>query len=183
LSLKDSEGNIHERFFPGAHEDKWDDSKWISEGNKWRSQTLRRLFKVDPDYRANPNKRKWTETELNHLKAQILSRVRLTRRRLTGQDWKIIAEEHNQKFAGTATEMGKKHLDTGISTSSQTAGKRTVSALHAVYRRLPELIDQINDLIENNSDSQERVRGERGDEENGGHQGESGDVAGIETRM
>ena len=136
LTLKDTAGNLHKRFFPEKDEQKWEDPKWISECNKWRNQVLRRLFKHDDTFEGRGSRPKWGMREATSLKYAIKAKVETTNnRRLTKSEWEEIAREHNKKFGGTKVQEGERLLGGELAKTTQGIEKRTVTAIRALFER------------------------------------------------
>jgi hypothetical protein len=136
----DSDGNIHERFFHKINEEKWNDGQWISDANKWRSQAIRRLFKADPHFKAKDIREKWTDEEIGYFKSNILSMAKKNHRQLVAKDWKQMVEMHNRKFFGCKAGAGG-------TPSNRVHGLRTATGLRTKYKRFPDLIAQVTQLI------------------------------------
>ena len=137
----DSDGNLHERYFHRIDEENWGDGKWISDANKWRSQTIRRLFKNDPLFKANDTREKWTDEEESYFKAAVLRIAEENRRKLAAKDWNKLVVEHNRKFFGSGTSPD------GARAKEEAPAVRTSSGLRTKYKRFPDLIAQVTQII------------------------------------
>jgi hypothetical protein len=148
LTLKDTKGNLHKRFFPEKDKEKWDDSKWISDANRWRNQVLRRIMRHDPTFKGRGIRPKWGMREAISLKAEVQKKVKeVGNRRLTGQEWEEVTQAHNKRFAGSKVFAGERLMGGQINKSSQDIEKRTAVAIRALFERNHELKTFFNDLI------------------------------------
>lgn len=135
----DTNGNYHERFFHKFDEQRWGNTRWVSDANKWRSQTIRRLFKYDPDFKTNEVREKWSQEELNIFKANVLYMVKRLGRSLISDDWKELADKHNERFFDINEMMG--------GTYKSRHGLRTATGLRTKYKRFPDLVEEVAELV------------------------------------
>ncbi|KAG9233060.1 hypothetical protein BJ875DRAFT_357522, partial [Amylocarpus encephaloides] len=95
LKLRTSNGNVAVYRFPDL-EERWDDPKWVSDVNKWRVQTFRRLFTRDPAFIKNECRAKWSMEEFNDFKKRLMKRVVKIRAYPGLIDFKKVAHAHNK---------------------------------------------------------------------------------------
>ena len=153
LTLKDTKGNIHKRFFPEKDEEKWDDPKWISECNKWRNQVLRRLLKRDPTWSARGIRPKWGMRETIALKSEVKKKVKeVGSRKLTGQEWQEVTDAHNKRFATEKLRPGERLLGGDLNKTVQEIGQRTTISIKSLFERNKELKTFFNGLIVETTD-------------------------------
>lgn len=136
LKLKDTKGNIHNRFFPDKDEMKWNDPKWISEANKWRNQVIRRMLKHDPQYTNRSIRVKWGVREATALMSELQNKIEeVGNHRLTRAEWQALTEEHNRRFASMKIKVGDELVGGQRAKSTQHIGARTVVAIKALFER------------------------------------------------
>jgi hypothetical protein len=77
---------------------------------------MNRKFRRDPAVKRGlkGSRGKWSMVEKQFLKNQIKKRVEETGNRLLGKDWKTIAKNHNERFAGKVVKKGEQLLS-GVS--------------------------------------------------------------------
>jgi hypothetical protein len=139
FEVVDTNGNYHERFFHRFDEQRWGNTRWVSDANKWRSQTIRRLFKYDPDFKTNEVREKWSQEEVSFFKANVLNKVKKLGRSLIADDWKELADMHNKQFSGIHGLMGE--------TQTGRHGLRTATGLRTKYKRFPEVVEEVAELV------------------------------------
>lgn len=140
FEVKDSNGDFHERFFHRINEHKWHDTHWVSDANKWRSQAIRRLFKADPEFKTNEIREKWTEEETSYFKFNVLAMVKKNQRQMVAKDWKELADQHNLQFFGSGVTAA------GVP-SNKAHGLRTATGMRTKYKRFPDLIAQVTEVV------------------------------------
>jgi hypothetical protein len=145
VRFKDVKGNVHEHAFPGRADKKWDNDGWIASLNKWRYQTLSRKFKYDPTIKRG-HRGKWTMQEKVFIQGEILKRVEKNGDRLVGEDWKAVAEGHNERFAGTVVKKGEQLLK-GVAVKDYTITTRSQLAIRAAFDKMPDLVQMVDELI------------------------------------
>ncbi len=144
----DTKGNLHIRFFPDKDENKWEESTWISDANKWRNQVLRRMMKHDPNFATRGIRPKWGMRETTSLKAEVERKVKeVGGRRLTGQEWDEVTAAHNEKFDGDVLRAGESLINGQVSKSAQKISKRTPLAIRSLFDRSLALKTFLDDLL------------------------------------
>lgn len=109
---------------------KWQDPAFIATVNKWKDQVLRRTKLMKDSPKGGVERRtKYTERERAHLHVKIRRHMRKTGAKLSGEDWEIIAREHNQQWKGKKVKVLEK----------LTSGKVAKMESEIVHRSIPSL--------------------------------------------
>lgn len=148
LELKDTQGNKHKRFFPEKDELKWDDSKWISDANKWRNQVLRRVFKHDKEFKGRGIRPKWGMREATSLKAEVKKKIEeVGNRRLSSVEWEEVTVAHNKRYSGSKVMAGERLIGGELNRTTQDIEKRTPVGIKALFERSKALKAFLSDLV------------------------------------
>ncbi|CAG8954966.1 hypothetical protein HYFRA_00008655 [Hymenoscyphus fraxineus] len=149
IKFKDTQGNLAIHKYPRRQEAKWDDPAWVSNLNKWRSQTFRRTFRLDPAFVKNETRTKWTIGEFEWFKRLLKKRAKTTRTKMSLADFKKIARKHNRRWEGETIRVGEAlHKGKGnVVKKAQTIPARTATALQAMYLRDPNLLNAVYSYI------------------------------------
>lgn len=151
LTLIDTKGNIHKRFFADKDTMDWDDPVMVGNANKWRNQVMRRVFKRDHTFKSRTIRAKWGVRETGTLKSEVENKVKAVGgRRLTGAEWKVLADEHNARFAGTKVLKGERLLGGQVAKVEEVIDKRTIVAIKALFGRNADLKQFLSDLVGEN---------------------------------
>ncbi|KAF4630446.1 hypothetical protein G7Y89_g7692 [Cudoniella acicularis] len=156
IKARNTKGEVSIYRFLDRKSAKWDNSKWVSDLNKWRSQIFRRVFKRDPNFVKNPTRAKWSEEEVTYLSDLIKKRAGKTQSRLTKSDWEKISKKHNERWNGVTVPKGAKLMKGDLARGDQLVGERTTTAIQALFERIPGLKSAVNDLTKDeiSSDSE-----------------------------
>lgn len=157
IKFKDTEGNIAIHQYPDRDANKWDDNVWITDVNKWRSQTFRRTFRLDPAFVKNPTRTKWTVAEFNFFKHLLKKRVKTTGAKMNLDDFKKISRKHNRRWQGETVRVGEQLLKGTVVKKAQVNGGRSPTALQAVYLRDPDLVNLVQSYIPYDSFSDDNM--------------------------
>ncbi len=134
---------MSEREFARAAEALWNDSKWISELNKFRAQTFDRVFRHDPAYPVKVGRILWSAKEDLWLEIKIWKHVNLHGDRLRIHDWEKISKMHEKKWVGEKIFKGEnlaargKEDGKGPSRAKETVEirRRNASAIRAHFEK------------------------------------------------
>lgn len=127
-------------------EEKWDDKKWISELNKWRTLKFSSAFKNDKSI-TKLAKARWSHAELQFLEGQIRKKVTDTGAYLSGKDFREFAQIHNKRFEGKEIKIGEKLANGQAATSNQIISARSPQALKSLHEKNPEFKKVVETLI------------------------------------
>jgi len=146
IKFRDTNGNIHEHRFSGHTAKKWDNEAWITKLNKWRYQTIDRKFKRDPHCQKKGSRGRWSVAEKQFLKEQLKKRAEETGNRMFREDWRIIANNHKQRFAGKTVKKGEQLLS-GVASRDYTIGERTALGIRAAFSKMKDLKDMVDEIV------------------------------------
>jgi hypothetical protein len=122
---------IFKKFEGIIPDSKWKDPVFIAAVNKWKDQVLRRTKLMEKSPKGGVERRtKYTIQEHGHLRYKIKKLMEKTGTKLSGEDWKIIAKEHNERWQGQKVKRGEKLIN---------FGKRAMNESEIVHRSIPSL--------------------------------------------
>lgn len=121
---------IYKKFEGIIPDSAWKDPAFIAAVNKWKDQVLRRTKLMEKSPKGGIERRtKYTVQERDHLGYKIKKHMKKTGTKLSGEDWQILAKEHNERWQGQKVKVGEK----------LTSGKQAKTESEIVRRSVPSL--------------------------------------------
>jgi hypothetical protein len=136
FSLTSTQGEKIRFPYRGDIAEDWNDPNFIAYVNKWRDQIFRRRGLTEQTPAGGVKRRsKYSDREKEYLRFKIKRHMRQTKRWLTGDDWKVITEEHNARFKGKKTKVGERLASGKQATIEFEIVERSTSSLKLQFKR------------------------------------------------
>lgn len=126
---------IFKKFEGIIPDSKWKDLVFIAAVNKWKDQVLRRTKLMEKSPKGGVERRtKYTEKERDHLHYKIKKYMKKPGTKLSGEDWEIIAKEHNEKWQGKKVKVNEKLTSGKVAKTESEIVRRSVPSLKIHFR-------------------------------------------------
>ena len=129
---------------------KWNDRNWINELNKFRLQTIERVFRWDKEYTdaKTSSSAYWFWIEDEWMKLKIIKVVKKYNDVPKKPDFEKISKAHTERFVGTTTQAGERKPNGKIVVETSTIPRRDYLAIQAHYNKNNELKNLVQKLID-----------------------------------